>query len=554
MKKFKIIIPLLAAVAAVMIFPAAGKSDFTVGKNMQTLVDMYRDINIFYVDSVDSDKLLRDAAEGMTRNLDPYTSFLSEDEVKNFEIMTTGKYGGIGSLIRVKGDYVVIAQPYKGFPADKAGLQIGDKILEINGQDAKGMDVSKVSSLLKGDPGSSFNIKVHKFHSDSVKTLTIKREKITIPGVPYHGFVSDSIGYILHNDFTEGSAEEIRNAFMDMSRTGKLKGVIIDLRGNGGGILQEAVKIVSLFTPKNTEVVSTKGKQARANEKFATSNAPIDLDIPIAVLVGNGSASAAEIVAGAVQDLDRGVVVGQRTFGKGLVQTTRPLPYNSMLKITTAKYYIPSGRCIQAIDYSSRNENGSVAVVPDSLIKEFQTLNGRKVYDGGGINPDIITKPDFASRFALILYGRGYIEDFVDLYSKANPKIADPVKFKLTDKDYADFVRFMEDKDVEYRSETKKLISQLKEKAEAERYYDKISGDIEALEQHIKDDKMSSLKQYRDEIVALIEDEIVLRNFYMEGVTKRKIVEDKDIARAIEALNDRQEYTRILTTQDTERR
>ena len=553
-KALKISLICLAAVVSVTVFTGAARNDFRVRRNMEILINMFRDINLFYVDTVDVDKLLKDAADGMTSNLDPYTDYMSEEEVKNFEILTTGKYGGIGSIIRAKGDYVSIAQPYKGFPADKAGLQIGDKILEINGESAKGMDVSKVSSLLKGDPGTTLKLKVLKFYSGQEESVTIKREKISISGIPYYGFVSDSVGYIQHSDFSDGCSEDLRNAFMEMRRTGKLKGLIIDLRGNGGGILQEAVKIVSFFNPRGTEVVSTRGRQAQSNEVFKTAGSPIDLQIPIVVMVSNGSASASEIVSGAMQDLDRAVVLGQRTFGKGLVQTTRPLGFNSMLKVTTAKYYIPSGRCIQAIDYAHRNESGGVSAVPDSLIRQFSTRNGRKVYDGGGIMPDIVTRPEYVSRFAAILYARGYIEDWVDIYCKKHPGLDNPDKFKLSHSYYEDFVRFMDDKDVEYRSETKRLIGELKKKAEAERYYDKIKDDIDMLEEHIKDDKKSSLHQYRDEISGIIEDEIVLRSWYIQGVTRRKLTTDKDVAQAVALLGDGARYNKIVTSQDTSRK
>jgi carboxyl-terminal processing protease len=532
----------------------AGRSDFKLGRNASTLIDMYRDISVFYVDSVDVDKMLHDAADGMTKNLDPYTTFFSEEEARDFQIMTTGKYGGIGSLIRAKGDHVIIAQPYKGFPADKAGLQIGDAILSIDGADAQGMDVSKVSSLLKGDPGTTLNLNVKKFYTDEIVPVKIKREKITISGIPYYGMVSNGVGYIQHNDFSEGCSEDLRNAFMEMRKSGTLKGLIIDLRNNGGGVLQEAVKIVSFFTPKGTEVVRTRGRQAQANETFRTQGAPIDLDIPVVVLVSNSSASAAEIVAGALQDLDRAVVVGQRTFGKGLVQTTRPIGYNAMLKVTTAKYYIPSGRCIQAIDYSHRNENGSVGVVPDSLISEFKTRNGRKVYDGGGVTPDVASKLEYVSRFAVILFNRSYIDDFADLYCKAHPRIDNPDSFHLTDSDYADFVEFMADKDVDYRSETKSLVEQLKRKAEAERYLDKIADDIASMERHIRDDKQSSLAQYRKEIENLIEEQVVLRGYYAQGVTKRRLLTDTEVAEAVAILGDKARYTGIVTSQDTARK
>jgi len=563
-RSLRIALSVVAMAAAMVVFTSARTNsndntpsqndDFVIGKNMETLIDMYRDINIFYVDSVDNNQMLQGAADGMTKNLDPYTTFMSEEEAKNFEIMTTGKYGGIGAVVRQKGDYVVIAQPYKGFPADKAGLQIGDKILEVNGVDVKGADVGKVSSMLKGDPGSTLKVKVLKFYTGKEELVTIRREKISIPGIPYFGFVAPGIGYIQHTDFSEGVSGEMRNALMQMKKSGELKGLVIDLRDNGGGILQEAVKIVSLFTPKGTEVVSARGRQARSNETYSTENAPLDLDLPITVLVNGNTASAAEIVSGSLQDLDRAVIMGRRTFGKGLVQITRPMKYGGLLKITVARYYIPSGRCIQALNYTHRNENGGVEAVPDSLIREFRTRGGRAVFDGGGIMPDIRLKPEPVSRFAAILYAKGFIEDFVDTYVKQNPAPVDPMTFKLPDSAYDDFVAFMQDKDVDYRSETKSLLEQLRAKAKAEQLYSKIKDDIAAMEQHIKDDKQSSLQTYRKEITGMIEDEIVLRGNYAEGVTRRRLQSDPEVAAAVKLLGDPAEYRRILTSQDTARK
>ncbi|GHV01804.1 peptidase S41 [Bacteroidia bacterium] len=550
----RIVLAAVVAVGAVAMLTGARNSDFQLSKNMEILLNMYRDVSIFYVDTVDVDKMLHDAADGMTKNLDPYTDFMSAEEVKNFEIMTTGKYGGIGAIVRKKGDYVVIAQPYKGFPADKAGLKIGDRIMEINGANVKGMDVGKVSSMLKGDPGTTLKVKVHRFYTDKEETVTIKRQRISIPGVPYFGFVAPGIGYIQHTDFSEGCSDEMRNALMQMKKSGELKGLVIDLRDNGGGILQEAVKIVSLFTAKGTEVVSTRGRQVHSNERYATASEPLDLSLPIAVLVNNSSASAAEIVSGALQDLDRAVVMGRRTFGKGLVQTTRPIGYGSLLKVTTAKYYIPSGRCIQAIDYAHRNGNGSVAAVPDSLIGEFHTRAGRKVYDGGGIMPDVTLPSEYVSRFAMVIYGKGYIEDFVDIYVKTDPRTVDADDFHLSEKAYREFVDFMKDKDVEYRSETGRLIDELRKKAEAERYIDRVRDDLDRMEQHIRDDRDNNLNIYRKEITEMIEDDIILRSSYSQGVTRHKLKSDPDVAAAIRLLGDRDEYRKIVTTQDTARK
>ena len=528
--------------------------DFGIGRNIEMLVNMFRDINIFYVDEVDSDKLMSDAAKGMIKSLDPYTDYIPASDMADFEFMTTGKYGGIGSIIRKKGEYIVIAQPYKESPADKAGLKSGDKIVEISGENAKGMTAQKVSSLLKGDPGSVVKMKIEQFEDGVIKPISIKREKITISGVPYFNFVSDSIGYIQHSDFTEGCYDDMLSAFMTLKNSGKLKGLILDYRSNGGGILQEAVKILSIFLPQDTEVVSIKGRTKQTTEIFKTKDKPIDIDIPIVVLTSSGSASAAEIVAGALQDLDRAALIGQRTFGKGLVQTTRPIGYDAYLKITTAKYYIPSGRCIQAMDYTHRNEDGSVGVVPDSMISEFKTKGGRKVYDGGGVMPDIKIDPEYINRFVAVLYAKGYIHDFIDMYRKDNPLKVKNEEFNLSDEDYTLFTQFMSDKDVEFESESKRTLNKLIENSKQEKFHENIKEQLIAIQSHLKDDKESGLKLYKKEIKEIIEDEITLIYQYEQGVTKRRIAKDKVVTNAIELLNDSARYNDIILNQDTSKK
>ena len=386
-RKYRYLLTAAAAVGAAGLLTFAARNDFGLGRNMEIAVNMMRELSLNYVDPVDPDRLMEGAAAGMVSDLDPYTEYIPEEGMQDFELLTTGKYDGIGALIRQKDDYVRIAQPYQGSPADKAGLKIGDKILSIDGKDAKGFTTEQVSSRLKGEPGSKVKVTVE--HLDGTQqTAAIRRERIAIPGVPYAGWVADGIGYIRHSDFTEGCYEEMRAAIERLRTERPLKGLVLDYRSNGGGIMQEAVKILGMFVPKGTEVVSTKGRSEDSKQVFRTDTEPILADLPLTVLINGNSASAAEIVAGALQDLDRAVLIGQRSFGKGLVQSPRPLGYNAMLKLTTAKYYIPSGRCIQAIDYSHSQE-GSVRAVPDSLISEFTTRAGRKVYDGGGVMPDI---------------------------------------------------------------------------------------------------------------------------------------------------------------------
>ena len=540
----------LVAAAALTLF--AARNDFGLGRNMEITVNMMRALSLEYVDEVDPDHLMEGAARGMVEDLDPYTEYIPEEGMQDFEILTTGKYGGIGSLIRQKEDYVRIAQPYQHSPADKAGLKIGDKIIAIDGKEARGFTTEQVSSRLKGEPGSTVKVTVE--HLDGTRqSVAIRRERIAIPGVPYAGWVADGIGYIRHSDFTEGCYEEMRAAVERLRREGELKGLVLDYRSNGGGIMQEAVKILSMFVPKGTEVVSTKGRTKESRQAFRTESEPILPDLPLAVLVNGNSASAAEIVAGALQDLDRAVLVGQRSFGKGLVQSTRPLGYNAMLKLTTAKYYIPSGRCIQAVDYS-HSQQGSVHTVPDSLISEFTTRAGRKVYDGGGIMPDLLTEPEYISRFAMTLYALGFIEDFGDEYMRRHAGDTIDVRtFTITDADYADFAEFMKDKKVPYESDTRRALKALKKAAEEDRF-EELAAKFDRLETELKDDTQTNLETYRKEVVESINNDIILRHGYTAGVIEHSLADDAELQRAVGVLQSPDEYRRITTEQDTKKK
>ena len=528
----------------------ARKDDFGLGRNMEITVNMMRELALGYVDPIDPDRLMEGAAAGMVSDLDPYTEYISEEGLSDFELLTTGKYGGVGALIRKKGDWVKISQPYAGTPSDRAGLKIGDLILSIDGKSAKGLTTEEVSGMLKGEPGSKVKITV--MHLDSTQqSVTLRRERISIPGVPYAGWVKEGIGYIRHSDFTEGCYEEMRAAIDRLRAEGELKGLVLDYRSNGGGIMQEAVKILSLFVPRGTVVVTTRGRNEQRD--YRTEAEPILPDLPLAVLVDGSTASSSEIVAGALQDLDRAVLIGQRSFGKGLVQATRPLGYNTMLKLTTAKYYIPSGRCIQAIDYSHSQE-GSVRTVPDSLISEFETRAGRKVYDGGGIMPDIDVEPEYISRFAATLYALGFIEDFGDEYTRRNPgQQIDIRTFSITDADYADFAAFMQDKEVPYESDTRRALKALKKAAEDDRFAE-LKEQFERVESELKDDTATNLETYREQVIEAINNDIILRHAYTAGVIEHAMADDKGVARAVEVLEHPDEYRRITTEQDTRRK
>ena len=544
----------MALVVAVVVTGVwAMRDDFGLGRNMEIMVNMMRELSTQYVDEVSADDLMQDGAVGMVRNLDPYTEYMSDEAMSDFEFQATGKYGGIGATIRLKRDSsgVVIAQPYKGSPSDKAGLKIGDKFVSIDGEDVTRATTEQVSSKLKGTPGTTVRLGVKRLMTGEVEELEIERARIAISGIPYAGYVADGIGYIRHNDFSDGCYDDMRAAVERLRAEGELRGLVLDYRDNGGGSVSEAVKILSMFLPKGTEVVNMKGRTERASLTYSTESNPVLADLPLVALINGASASASEIVCGALQDMDRAVLMGQRSYGKGLVQNVVPLGYDAYLKLTTAKYYIPSGRCVQRINYqgSGRDED-----VPDSLISEFRTRNGRKVYDGKGLMPDIKLEPEYISTFAVMLYNLGYIEDFLDEYMRRNPSLAvDNRTFAITDKDYADFVEFMADKDVPYQSQTRLALEMLQRTSKQERYDDDFAEDLKQIESKLKDQKMDNLQNYRAEIENLITADIVLRHNYQEGVVEYNLTKDSTVMKAVELLRDKERYTKILQEQDTEK-
>lgn len=545
----------LAAAAAATLFFAgvfAAKNDFGLGRNMEIMANLMRELATYYVDEVSPDEMMRNGARGITSKLDPYTEYLPESEMSDFETLTTGKYGGIGAMIRQDGDFVIIAEPYKGSPADRAGLAIGDRIVAIDGEDAKGMTTADVSARLKGEPNTTVRVAVEKLVGGNREEVKIRRERIVIPSISYSGYVADGIGYIRHADFTDTCYDDMRAAILSLQERGDLRALILDYRNNGGGVMQSAVKILSLFVPKGTKVLENKGRNASSVEEFRTEYEPLLPDTPLAVLVNGNTASAAEIVSGAIQDLDRGVLIGQRSFGKGLVQSTHPVGYNSYVKMTSAKYYIPSGRCIQAVRYSP---DGRAEIVADSLVNEFRTAGGRKVYDGGGIMPDIKTSTEYVSNFAVTLYLTGIIDDFGDEYMRRHhADTIDSRTFSITDADYDDFVRMVEGRDVAYKSDSRRALEHLRASLAKERYDDRMGDALKAIDENLHDDKMSNLQTYRKEIVDAINSNILLRFAYSEGVIENSLADDADVARAVGILQDEPEYRRILTEQDTERK
>lgn len=529
--------------------------DFELGESIEVLANIMREFEVGFVDDVSAKQLLNSAARGMITATDPYSEYLSEEAMSNFEILTTGRYGGVGSLIRKRDDYVIFAQPYKGSPSDLAGIKVGDKILAIDGQSMQSKDVSVISSHLKGEPESDVEVVIERNIGGAVDTLRLTRKRISIPSVNYAGIIRDGVGYISHNDFIEGSYDEMRRAVEQLMATDSLRGIVLDYRSNGGGVMQEAVDIASLFVPRGSRVLSLMGRDSSSLKHLETRYAPLAEDIPVVVLVSGNSASASEILAGALQDMDRAVIMGSRTYGKGLVQGTRYVGYNSYLKYTTAKYYTPSGRCVQSRNYATMRNEGSVTTVPDSLISEFRTRGGRKVYDGGGIVPDVKIEPKYVSRFAVTLYAMGLMEDWADKYMRTHHTDKIDVRtFTITNEDYAAFCSYIADKEIPYESETRQALKALERAMERDLYTESLGEAVEQLKSQLKDDKLSNMQTYRGEIVDALNSDIVMRHAYNEGVQERIAATDEEVDRAIELILNAEEYQRILTSQDVDKR
>lgn len=540
-----VIIGILAFAISFYSFKQDDKN-FQIAKNLDIYYTLFRELNLFYVDDVNPNKLVKTSIDKMLESLDPYTNFISEDDVEDFRFMTTGEYAGIGALISKQKGKIVIAEPYEGFPAQKAGLKAGDILLEVAGKSTENLSTEDVSTLLKGPAGKAVIVKIERYGQKKPMDIEILREKIQIDPVPYYGMLDKETGYIRLSNFTADCTEHVKMAFIELKEKQGAKSLVLDLRSNPGGLLVEAVRISNLFIPKGQEIVSTRGKVKQWDKVYTATENPIDTVMPIAVLVNRGSASASEIVAGAIQDLDRGMIIGTRTFGKGLVQTTRDLSYNAKLKITTAKYYIPSGRCIQALDYTHRNEDGSVGVIPDSLISKYTTKKGRIVFDGGGVAPDLAVEDETLSNLSANLVTQSLIFDFATYYSSKTEKVAGPEVFTITPEIYADFTQFIKNQQFKYESKTEEQLDKLLEIAKREKYYDLSKDEFAKLKVNLGHNLDQDLEHFKKEISELITDEIISRYYYQKGAIKAALKDDQDVEKALEILHKPDGYAAIF--------
>jgi carboxyl-terminal processing protease len=539
------LIALLGITAFVSVYAIKAKDNFfEISKNLEIFATLYRELNMFYVDETQPGDLMKTGIDAMLESLDPYTNYITESDIEDFRFMTTGQYGGIGSLIRSADDGIYISEPYKGFPAQVAGLKAGDRILKIDGKEIDGKDQEEISAMLKGQSGTALTVTVKRF--DEIMEVPLTRQEIKIPDVPYYGMIDDEVGYIRLTSFTRSASKEVKAAFAELKERHGMQKLVFDLRGNGGGLLMEAVNIVNIFVPKGQEVVKTKGRVSDWERSHVTLNEPVDLNIPLVILVDQGSASASEIVAGTIQDLDRGVVIGNRTFGKGLVQETRNLQYNSRLKLTVAKYYTPSGRCIQKLDYSHRGSDGNVEEVPDSLLKPFETRNGRKVMDGRGIEPDLtIENRDFPQVLASLL-NENLFFFFATGYAAQKESIDSAKTFHLTDEEYAEFVRYLDGKDYQYTTDTEEDLKGLMETAKKEKYFALAEAEFRLLEDKLSQKKNKDLYLFREDIQLVLENEIVSRYYFQRGRIEATLASDVAIDEAIRVFQDMANYKGIL--------
>ncbi len=520
---------------------------FEIAKNIEIFTTLYKELNSLYVDDIDPSKFMQSGIYEMLDKLDPYTNFITGADIDEYQLQTTGKYGGIGARINTINGKVIITDPYEEAPAQKAGIIAGDQILEIDGQVLNEKNSDEVSQLLRGQPGTKLVIKIKRAITDEEMTFNIKREEINISNVPYYGMVDGNIGYIKLDQFTDEAGKNVADALKVLKESNAVKGIILDLRGNPGGLLDEAINVCNVFIDKDVEITSTKGKVPEANAVYYTKSKAVDAAIPLAVLTDGGSASASEIVSGSMQDLDRGVIIGQRTFGKGLVQITRPIAYKSKLKLTISKYYIPSGRCIQAIDYSHRDSHGNAITIPDSLRHIFKTKAGRTVKDGAGIEPDIATKEELYAPITLALVTNSHMFNYATIYKNKHPNISDIKGFAMTDAEYNDFTAYLKDKAYDYSTETEELLKELKNAVKEDEYSQNVKTSIAELEDQINHDKDKDLIKYKPQIKKMLESEIASRYAFEKGRIEVTLKNDKEVMKAVEVLGAPAEYNKILS-------
>jgi carboxyl-terminal processing protease len=545
-KKFSVWMSVLLVIS-LLAFRTPGEKYFEIAKSLDIFATLFKEVNSFYVDEVDPKKLVETGINGMLNQLDPYTDFIPEEELEAFNIQTTGQYAGVGALIGVVNKKTVITNPYVGFPAERAGIKVGDEIVAVDGKNAVGKTTSEISALLKGNPKTEVEIEIRRIGKKENLKFKLVREKIKISNITYYGMIDDKTGYIRLDEFTPGAGKEVEEALNKLKKGGA-KSLILDLRNNPGGSLYEAVNIVNVFIPKGKEVVSTRGKVADWNKSYMTLNNPLDTEIPLAVLTSGGSASASEIVAGSLQDYDRAILVGQKTFGKGLVQTTRQLSYNSQLKITTAKYYIPSGRCIQALDYEHRKSDGTVEKIPDSLKREFKTAAGRKVFDGAGLDPDILIKEQEYSIALIELATSGLIFDYASRYCGEHPDAPNDLKvFRLSDEEYQKFVVWVKEQKFSYESETDKKATDLIASAKKEKYYDELQQPLKELKTKLELNKSAALMKFKPELSRLLEEEIAFHYRLAQGQVEVSLNRDNEIQEAVKILSTPASYKKLLS-------
>lgn len=526
-------------------FTDPGDRFFEIAKNLDIFATLFKELNTYYVDEINPNKTMRASIEAMLKSLDPYTNYFPEDDIEDYMTMTTGKYNGIGALIGTRQGQHLVMMVYEETPAEKAGLKIGDEILKIDGVELKSRPGLDIGKLLKGQTGTSVKLTVKRYGQQSSEELSVGRDVVKMTNVPYYGMVSEEVGYIDLKDFTNTASREVRAAFQDLKGKG-MKKLILDLRDNPGGLLNMAVDISNVFIPKDAEVVSTKGKVTEWNKTYTALNPAMDAEMPLVVLTNSRSASAAEIVAGVIQDYDRGVLVGQRSFGKGLVQVTRDLSYNSKLKVTTAKYYIPSGRCIQAIDYSHRNPDGSVGKIADSLKAAFKTKNNRMVYDGGGIAPDVEVEKMVPSAITASLTQKGLLFDYANKYHHDHPTVKPAREFGVSDADYLAFSKWLSDKEYDYTTQVEREFDELEASAKKEKYYDAVQEQLKSLRTKLSHSKETDLQKFKDEIKYQLEQEIVVHYYLQKGVRELSFAKDPEIQTAVKLFADMPRYQTIL--------